>query len=371
MRVKLTALSPLHIGSGETFEPLDFFQLRSPPAICYVTFEQLYPHFTPRHWTQFAAWMDRQRGRGANWYRFFQEELGDRREYDRIAKQLKRRVENRSNQMITQPIFAFIRSGGMPYLPGSSVKGALRNALAFDALAEEGSPRYAQLQGQLQKAQAGKIEPKRAVKSGGERLDTSLFRVAGKDDAKYDLLKFLQVGDSSAWEESRLFVSYIQVKGLSRTVTLYHELCPAGQVFELPVTFSPAYLAELGFDETQRRMATIEHLFTACYRFAESLLEEETASCLQQGLRQEAAHLQSIRAQNTQETPLLRLGKHTGFFSSTVSLAVKQRHFELFDQVIRPATRGRNYPRNFPKTRRLVFNGQSMESPGWVKLERT
>lgn len=81
------------------------------------------------------------------------------------------------------------------YLPGSSIKGMLRTALAWQAIRNADDS----LRGNIRRICQWSLQNERSEKSFAQRLETLLFSCKGDDrsDPQYDLLRFVHCGDSS------------------------------------------------------------------------------------------------------------------------------------------------------------------------------
>ena len=113
-----------------------------------------------------------------------------------------------------------------------------------------------------------------------DTLQNKLFRVIDKNDAKYDLLKLLHIGDTELKASSNcLFVSYLEVTGISRGFPLFQELCKKDTVFTcqgFKLENNKIILDKLGFTHEQKWVVSdINNLLHCCYKFTDRLLQEE------------------------------------------------------------------------------------------------
>lgn len=88
-----------------------------------------------------------------------------------------------------------------PYLPGSSVKGALRTAILWNAVKQSGRPVTLR---DLNEHQNG---------FAAQPVETDRLRQQGQSAANYDLLRALQVTDSAPLDTSALMLANAQVIG--------------------------------------------------------------------------------------------------------------------------------------------------------------
>lgn len=87
-----------------------------------------------------------------------------------------------------------------PYLPGSSLKGAIRTALLWNAVRESGQAVTLDSLGNSNRFAA-------------QRLETHFLHQVGQRQANYDLFRALQVGDSQPLDSSALVLANAQVIG--------------------------------------------------------------------------------------------------------------------------------------------------------------
>lgn len=266
-----------------------------------------------------------------------------------------------------------------PYLPGSSLKGAFRTALA-----------WAQYRPPLDPRQLG--EEKRGAREADEHLERQWFVPAplAADLPHYDLLRALRVGDlypaGGAGLEA-VAVNTYSLRG-ERLVprqqeAAFLEVFPQGTHLEGEMTvedylFSPR-ASELGLAAKRGLLAGLAQHGRA---FAQDLIHKEAAfyagrglplleSCYQ-GLRQELAGLKENQF-------LLQVAWGAGWRAKTVGTKLQPNEIKAVSERWRRRDgrlelerwqRGANFPRIFPKTRRLAEGPQGPEAPlGWVRIE--
>jgi CRISPR-associated protein Csm5 len=163
---------------------------------------------------------------------------------------------------------------GRPYLPGSSLKGALRTVLAV-AAAEEIRPDLSRLEGSRSWA--------------GQPVERQLFG----SDPNHDLLRALEVADSQPVPPTQLRLRRANIyptasqsyRGRSRGLDVDIETLAKGTVLELPIHVPTELLADRNtpFDVRRRqelgqwepRAAWLENLARSGKRHASALLEDE------------------------------------------------------------------------------------------------
>lgn len=373
MRYEIETLTPLHIGSGESFDGLSYIQdlNTTPSRVYYIDYRDLEKVLDFNHWSTFLNWIESRRRGGACWDDFFQEKIRDQKMLREFLANLRPPLTNLSKQKrIRGTIDSCIRSGNDPIIPGSALKGSLRSALAYQVLKEQ-EEEYVWLKEKLNGLQGNRDrDTQRRITGISQQLENRVFRSTKKQDAKYDLLKYLMVGDSLPIEEKDLFVSEILTLNIGRRFSVFLELWPKKMKTTIDFGFQPRHLSKQGFQKKQEMIANDSVLLQAAYTFAKDLLSHEKEWFQNEKRLDIVEIIAHLKEKNTPHEPLLRLGKHEGFLSTTISLLIKERDPALFHEVIRVGTRGRSYPHLFPKTRKLVYEGKGWNLLGWIQFKQ-
>jgi hypothetical protein len=131
--LRLVPLTPIHIGDGTEWRPDEYFIEKE--MLCRFDQQAAMRSMTEVQRNQFSAALDRGDLRGAA---KLLRKAGQAHELNRIrlsqaaAEDLSLAMENPLRR--EGAVNPFIRSGGVPFIPGSSIKGAFRTALASAAL---------------------------------------------------------------------------------------------------------------------------------------------------------------------------------------------------------------------------------------------
>jgi CRISPR-associated protein Csm5 len=264
---------------------------------------------------------------------------------------------------------------GQPYLPGSSLKGALRTVLAVAAV-EEVKPDLARLEYNRSWA--------------GQPVERQLFG----SDPNHDLLRALQVGDSQPVSPAQLRLRRANIyptatssfRGRSKGLDVDVETLSKGTVLELPIHVPTELLTDrhLPLDtrrraelaEWERRAPWLENLARAGKKNAAALLEDEyhyfeTRTDVPDVHRFyiETINLFSKLAKNEF---LLVLGWGGGWHTKTLNRYLKRdpATFERLVSRYRLNPTGTHKPgAPFPKSRHLL---RLLDKPGpplgWVKV---
>ncbi len=219
MKLTILTISPVHIGSGRVLEPFDYITredsfVRLDEQKAFSLAMEHHPDFPER----FSEWFDQmaekieneKRNEQLSKYRsalniksFCEQQLNDRKLAELISTECAKYTfalpygldgKHQVDELLKD-------TGYKPYIPGSSIKGAIRTALIANAVANAPN--------ETRKEIIAKIEYALSKNKKGQDLDDKMIETllhAGykkKDtdeifyiDLKYDLLKFITVTDA-------------------------------------------------------------------------------------------------------------------------------------------------------------------------------
>ncbi|HZU07467.1 MAG TPA: type III-A CRISPR-associated RAMP protein Csm5 [Chloroflexota bacterium] len=248
-----------------------------------------------------------------------------------------------------------------PYLPGSTLKGALRTALAWQQASAAGRPLATQ---NLDKRSQFAARP----------LERQLFG----PDPHHDLLRALRVADLTVVGEPAVELTVAAVYSLRGG-----RLEPKGQGFRWYLEALPAgtrLAGTLALDEHLCRVrqpdfgsqrAWLAQVARHCTAFARALAQAEARFYAEARLPALAAFYDQLAKQAASAAShegLVQLGWGTGWTAKTLGLLLRAApDFPALVARYR-LDRGRNAG-VFPKTRRLVERGNTPEQPlGWARF---
>ncbi len=270
-----------------------------------------------------------------------------------------------------------------PYLPGSSLKGAIRTALAYALVAEQ----LQQAGGDLAETAAGQAiarsldNPRARREWFARQLEIALFQGERSFDPNRDLLRALRPHDSPPLDRSAAVAEQVGIYALRNGQLRLRgpgnrwlvETLPEGTRFRLAVDAERGLFrsGQEGLPSALEARLTLERLLEDCRRFAAALARAEAVFYRQGNVQPLARFYAELQRRIEQAGPgeaYLQLGWGTGWTAKTIGLLLRGRP-ELTSLVQRfRLDRGRG-SRPFPKTRRLVERGGRPALPlGWVRL---
>ncbi|RMG89527.1 MAG: type III-A CRISPR-associated RAMP protein Csm5 [Chloroflexi bacterium] len=260
---------------------------------------------------------------------------------------------------------------GRPYLPGSSLKGALRTMLAFAIYTE-----------QKQQPDLRGLKPSRSW--AAQSLERAIF---GRDP-NHDLLRALHVSDSPSLDPDCLQLVGVQVFPTARRgqsgLALDIEAIRPGTQFAVPVTideygFRDDIATQLGW---QNQRQWLENLAKFGQEHARQRLVAEVDYLKQKNAPRPTqlfyhqlinTHFANLKANEF----ILQIGWGAGWDSKTLSGLLKQNE-RVFARLVKDyRLQGRSrrpyQPGDlFPASRKLVLRGGKTAEPlGWIKITLT
>lgn len=250
---------------------------------------------------------------------------------------------------------------GQLYIPGSSLKGAIRTALAF-AMVDAGV------------ITVSTRDLGRNPRFAAQYIESSLFG----PNPNSDLLRALHISDSEPVDidgNLRLYsVSIYSLRGdelrsKGNQFHFYVEALPRDATLNFSIRIDEYLLRskQLKFD---RQRDWLVNFVRHCNTFAGALIEAELEFYEFYRMNPLRQFYQSLKQQfdqlNFDRECLLQMSWGTGWGAKTVGVGLTNA---VFDEVRSRFRLGRKNEEEFPKSRRLIESGNAPQMPmGWVKL---
>ncbi len=261
----------------------------------------------------------------------------------------------------TNEVELFIKSLGMPYIPGSELKGALRTAYMGGLLLVD-----KELRDRIRLMLRQKVNNKGELEkfgSKGKGFEESFFNPVGNADAKYDLFKAIAFPDLF-FELRDLCVEVPKMIGSDKS--LY-----ACESIKVGTRLEGKLLIERSLIDRMIRVEKLnyKHLDLSWDRLKElsnsfySLVLDMEMEFFR-NMPEVRTHLQEVK-RRMEEGILLRIGKHQGYLSTTIMAVFKKEDPELFERVYDASVSQSRKEK--PKTRRISSKNLTF---GWVLIKR-
>jgi CRISPR type III-A-associated RAMP protein Csm5 len=258
-----------------------------------------------------------------------------------------------------------IKTNFEAYIPGSSIKGAIRTAIFYNMVGPQEIRRI------------DKIFDERKYWKRNRNL-TRLFTtmISGKTRSPHsDLLKFLQITDSHTTQD--IAVHTVKTLDIYRNkwswlrrgkwdLVTYLEVIPTGGhlPFDFKINKDEAVLEELGL-QTKGRILDEQGIKKEVYAFSKDIIDYELDFASKYGIDFLYDFYRDLQSENNEIKPLLKLGQGSGFLNTTICLKLKKDDPRVYEKV-RRALRGRSHSFEFPKTRKIIL--EEKVPLGWCKI---
>ena len=379
-KYQLQILTPVHIGSGETLNHIDG---------CYINgrwyridLDKVLAH----PGTDLNALTSDMGQRDFRWQSYLREHSTDLSElsaYSLPCSQSPEEVEIRE---------AIKTVENRPYIPGSTLKGTIRTALLGELISESHAI-YDESLSQLKTVinQRPRGNPRR------QQPARPIEALAFGRDPNRDLLRALQVSDTTPLNSESLEIGMAWTVTLDRNHKLVQKIdrgreyknfvqqFQTGQSLTFTLKIDELLFREreeerLGFNNLQAQ--ALRDISEVCRSAIHVLMDRELEFFETHNLP-EMANFYDRLIQLNNNLPegafLLQIGWGTGYHANTVTalftedeqapenlLMDLRKHFRLGES---RSQRGQYDPREFPKTRRILYQGQNPVAPlGWVKI---
>ncbi len=378
MKITLTATSPVHIGTGQVYHPNEYVVTQTKEGVQFfsrinqsVFIKGLSPDLREE---LTDAMMDD----GFSLSEFFRAHSLNHTECRRY------RIENHTGKKDPAEIRECIKTADRPFIPGSSLKGAIRTALLWWE-ARNDSRMCDMIRTDLENDRNW-----RGKRSIGSSYVSRVFHCSTeRPDPRYDLLRFLQVSDCMS-SDRRLSVECVRTSSLKgqslqpKSYEIYAE-CVTGtfsgtiggldQISRVDRDQKYSYLKDrirlLGMKDSGDIDAVAPHLNKVIGEWSRWCLDHERKLVADQGAEYEGA-LDQVKDQVDAATHI-RLGFGIGTLYQTLIGLISEQDAELAVELINGYHLGK-YPRNeefgeiVPPYPKSIEFSRSDEAFGWMRF---
>ena len=270
------------------------------------------------------------------------------------------------------------------YIPGSSIKGAIRTALLYKYFND---------------ADINKLVVNDEINTS---LINSYFQL--DDDAKKDILKFLKISDSSTtknlkvYKTSRARPRYSLDKkknsknkskpkpNFKKGIPIYLEsiyLTKDLLSFSITMNYDEKTYDLLNFDDKKIEMLKMDKILKAIYDFSNDLIVHEIKFCEKYNLPKLKKFYGNLKNKNDEKSPVLKIGYGSGLLATSLALKVKNSNSNLYKDIKKIILADLEKENNelddkkdkkiskddFPISRIIIEKNNEDMSMGWIKLE--
>ena len=378
-KYKLETITPVHIGSGETLNHIDGYYANG--RWYRIDLDKVLAH-PSIDINALTSEMSQREFRWSDYFSRHAMDPADLSTYSLLCAQNPETVDIRE---------AIKSVSNRPYIPGSSIKGALRTALLSDLI---NNPENEKLYNDSSKHLNREIDRGAPSRRRPENPAQHIEKLAFGKDPNHDLLRALQVSDTEPLESDALAIETAWTVTLNQNDELVQkiagsteykncaEVIQGGQslTFTLKIDdllFRERERKQLKLSELQEK--TLREIADVCKFESNVLMQNEQYYFEEYNFTEIANRYDKFIALNDSLTDgafMLQIGWGTGYLSNTITVSFTQEEdapvdvMKLRERYRLGRSRSNRYDhREFPKTRRILYRGPNPIAPlGWVKI---
>lgn len=352
----LTTLSPIHIGSGKSYSCCEFVPDKDKlngndiKIIKRVDLTNYYSSLSDDKKDNFLA--------GLTDSNFKLEQFDKKIKKDFVRYQC---IDNSYDSF--ENVQEHIKTSDKLYIPGSSIKGAIRTAIFYDLLTEE----------DMDKIGRDISSNRRNNSFLSDGLLKKHFSSGFGNDAQNNIFRFMQVTDTTTTDILKIeqvLVVMATNKGrkkyyYSKHGKTYLETICANKKFKsrLTTTFDSNIYRKLKLED-KSEILDLNYLKDVLFKFSQDLIYYEMDFADRYGIDYLSKFYETLNKKNTVDAPLLKIGAGSGLMATSIAMKLKEYDPASFDRVRNSFKQ--SYDFEFPKSRKVTKQKKPF---GWVKLE--
>lgn len=364
-KIDIKTLSPVHIGSGESYTAAEYVSVnkngkKDPiPIFKRINLSKYFLSLDDDKKDDFINNLSNQNFS----LKSFDDKISDNFKvylsYDKCKEKI------RPNQEIEENI----KTLNELYIPGSSLKGAIKSALLYNSISRDDVPEII----------SDVVKGKRVNRWDYERFINDIFSSnTFRNKAQGSIMKFMQIADSNTTKFPHVY-DVVSVMANDRgknqfykrgtVVRSFLETIPPNKKLETTLTtnFNDKTYARLNL-RGKNKFLDISYIKKSIYKFSKAYIDHELEFSKKYRINYLEKFYKSIKDKNTIDTPLLKIGAGSGFLATTIALKIKEYdeyEFEDYFERVRNTIRG-SYSFEYPKSRKVISKGG--KPLGWVQL---
>lgn len=285
-------------------------------------------------------------------------------------------TRNYETECTAQDLLTFIRTGlGTPYLPGSSVKGAIRTAFVHHYWNQLSEAAQQTLLGKVK--QIGRVKHNRRKEWAAEPIVEHLLGKTPNENWG----RFLQVSDAH-FEQQDMELNHVRVISLSdrnqqgwyyKSYDIFAEMLQWEITSEISISLDQFLSTHTLVSKSLRQKGlSWEQLCMVCNDYAKTKLEDEADWMDMQGLEEPKGSIEELLdfIPKNHDGFLLRLGWGSGWVHMTGDY-LNDDDLDEMRTIFRLSKYTPNQVPLFPKSRRIIMDGKGpWNVTGWVLITR-
>jgi CRISPR type III-A-associated RAMP protein Csm5 len=352
MKLIIETLSPLHIGTGERYSSSEF--LVKGNYVIRLDINKIYVLLSDKNKDIFLQSLEDPRFR-----------LDDFIKNVDISILKAKLYSTKLKTNIPQEIAENIKTGFKGYVPGSTLKGAIRTAILIAFIGDNEII-------EIGKTFTMKYPWKRNMEA--DKILGSFLSTQGSQSSYSDLMRFVQISDFIPVKDLCVYnIQSLEAEGNKwkwyhrngRVVQTYLETIMAGERLEGDIHFTYNKQMHKSLDlKGKKDIIDIMEIKRLVHSFSNDNINHEIAFSQRYKIDFLLKFYKKLKKINTEDSPVIKLGQGSGYLATTIGLELKNNP-DVFEEV-RKSLRGRSYSFEFPKTRRIVM--EEKMPLGWCRI---
>ncbi len=286
-----------------------------------------------------------------------------------VVDKYKLKGNNYTEDLSGQEIYRTMTNLQGPYIPGSTIKGVIRTAILYDYILNKGIEYIKDAVKFLNRVRHFSID------------DYIIYGVKDgwlEQDILQDPFKFLGVKDVNMvdkevgiYEETIYNINNFIPGNVIETI----EEDNKSEQFDFEIRGHKKLVGK--YNQEIIKYFKDEELRRVLYQYSKDIIEDELEYYRINkhplfNTKEIIETLEKIKAKNSIDSPVLRIGKGKGYKSNTVALAIKKLDKDYYTQEIKNIAKPFRYNKNyeFPKTRKFINPSISPKLLGFTILEK-
>ncbi|HII91639.1 MAG TPA: type III-A CRISPR-associated RAMP protein Csm5 [Methanosarcina sp.] len=351
----LETISPIHIGSGESYSSAEFLSIGN--TIHRMDVNKIYNLLSEKEREVLVEHLEDQYFKLDDFFRGKNLSIAELKLYS-----LERKGQ------VPREIKEHVKTGIKGYLPGSSLKGAIKTTVMNAFMDKKKIEKIGEI-----------LENPDTRRRNREiqKFIEDIFSSGGKQSSYSDFMRFVQISDFIP--VSRLCVSEVKSLEVDDSINRWYWYQRNGKIVQSSletIEVGEKLEGEIHFiynDDVHRSLGlkgkadilNIEEIKYFIYNFSAEIIKYELSFAKKYNVDFLLAFYRKLMKLNTLESPVIKLGHGVGYLGTTVGLEIKKQDNEVFEQV-RKSLRGRSYEFEYPKTRKIAV--EENVPLGWCKI---
>lgn len=257
-----------------------------------------------------------------------------------------------------------VKSQNKLYIPGSSIKGAIRAALFYNAVQFEQIPNI-----------INKI-----LLNNYHNIINDYFATSEDSNIYFNIMRFLQVEDSSGFNETPHIHELVKLESnitrgtmIRRSLgTRYLETIPESNTLNTVITtnYDKDFFKELNFDEDIEDLLSMNKISEALFSFADDFIDFEINFFSKFNRYDLVKFYEELMEQNYYNKPLILLGGGLGMHARTIYLKIVEydvKNNTHFSENVSRLLFKRSEDNVFPRSRNVTY--ENSKPFGWAQLD--